>query len=604
MMMGPQQIRMTQIFWRKFTVQLTCTLALLGLIACGGGGGSPTDPSDFEVPASGGNIGGDGNIFEPNRLLDIQITLADQDYEVLLSEGRTLASTARECVPEFEYTEFEARVTIDGDTIEKVGVRKKGFLGSLSPTRPSIKLDFDEFIDGQTYQNRKRMTLNNNRQDTSNARQCITYDYFRKAGLAAPQCNFARVTINGVFQGIYTNVEPIKKPFLERVFGDKDGNLYEAQISDFGEFLSDKFEKKTNESENDRTDLSAVADILTLPDDSFSEQIGTVIDTDEFIRFWAMETLLGHWDSATGNANNFYIYQSPVDNRFHFIPWGADASFTGFHFLKPGSGPLYRNFSLASRFYQIPLYREQYLSTLTEYLETIWNEADFEAELNRIATLTGTEQQALETIQTFVFGQGSVGDTNYIRSQRSRLESAIAGLEPAETEYLLPDIQPNCAQPFSSNITANASSFSNVDSGTFNFTLASGRQVEANITFASTAVDSIALTQENITSPPVVSVLLIGVDASDNFTPYVLQVFIEEPQFVDGSHQLHGFATNLILFAVDDTQPLGVKTLALGDTGTITLTNLNYDSGQAIENTELTIGIDATVEFGLDSQPQ
>lgn len=36
-----------------------------------------------------------------------------------------------------------------------------------------------------------------------------------------------------------------------------------------------------------------------------------LVDVDEFIRFWAVETLLGAWDSATGNANNFHIYRDP-----------------------------------------------------------------------------------------------------------------------------------------------------------------------------------------------------------------------------------------------------------------------------------------------------
>ena len=79
-----------------------------------------------------------------------------------------------------------ATVTIDGDTMGNVNVRKKGFIGSLSPDLPSLKLDFNDLQEGRTYQNVSRMTLNNNRQDPSNVRQCLAYDRFRDIGIAAP----------------------------------------------------------------------------------------------------------------------------------------------------------------------------------------------------------------------------------------------------------------------------------------------------------------------------------------------------------------------------------------------------------------------------------
>ena len=570
--------------------------------ACGGGESSQTAPGDLIVGENivGENIGGDGDVFDKNRLLDIQITLSPADFEVLRNQGRTLASTARKCVPEYEYHEFEATVSVDGDTINKVMVRKKGFLGSLSPTRPSLKLDFDDIIEGQTYQHRKRMTLNNNRQDVSNARQCMAYDYFRKAGLVAPRCNFARVTVNGEFLGIYTHLEPIKKPFLQDNYGDNDGNLYEAQLTDFGEFLNEKFEKKTNETENDRSDLELVSDVLALPEAEFAQSIEAVIDVEEFIRFWAMETLLGHWDSASGNGNNFYIYRSPVDNLFHFIPWGADASFSGIHLFKPDSGPLYRNFRLASRLYAIDTYRQQYLDTLNEYLNTIWNEDEFEEELNRIATLTQTNQEDLSLIRHFVLGNGEVGDADYIQSQRERLAKAISGQEPVGVEHLLTDEQAVCDTPPTTQLQLNASSVNNVDTGDFYFTLPSGHLVNASITLASINVDSIVSSKQEMTNPAVMSLLIVGADVNDNYTPYVLQVFIEEPQFVGGGHQLHGFATNVLLFEVDNSLPLGIKTLALGEQGTITLSNININD----EQIDVEIAIDSVLEYGSESNKE
>lgn len=570
-------------------------LTLLCISACGGGNGNttPSEPSDFVVDATGENIGGDGDLFAKSRLIEVDITMPHNEFEILRAEGRSLASTDRECIPDFEYTEFTASVKIDNDNIDKVIIRKKGFLGSLSNSKPSLKLNFGKLLKGQTYQNMKRMTLNNNRQDPSNSRQCLAYDMFDKVGLVAPRCNLARVTVNGELLGIYSNVEPIKKPFLENRYLDDSGNLYEAQIADFGQYLISKFEKKTNEKENDRSDLQMLADAMALTGEEFISEVSQLVDVDEFIQYWAMETLLGHWDSATGNANNFYIYRSPTDGLFHFIPWGADASFSPVHLFKPESGPLYRNFNLAAKLFQIDSYRDQYYSVLAGYLEDYWNEEEIKTELERVADLSATEDSKFDSINDFVFGRGDESDMDFIPSQRSVLEKAIAGLSSAGAEQLLTDVAPDCSEPLITNLSANASSENGVDMGSFSFTLTSGQVVNASVGLASLSVDSIVIADQNFTSPSVKSVTLIGVDINDNFKPYVLQVLIESPSFIEGTHSLHGFATNVVLFEVDESQPLGVSTLALGATGTIVITNVG--SGDNAE--DINMDIDATLEY-------
>ncbi|OZG71843.1 cellulosomal protein [Hahella sp. CCB-MM4] len=560
------------------------------LAGCSGGSTTTTKPSDFEPPLEPINVGGDGDLYDPKRLIDVNITMAASDYAAMKKEGRTLASTARECVPDYEYTEFTATVTIDGDTMKNVVIRKKGFLGSLSPSRPSIKLDFDDLHDGRTYQNMSRMTLNNNRQDPSNARQCMAYDLFRKAGIASPHCNFARVKINGENLGIFSNVEPVKKPFLKEAFGNKGGNLYEAQLADFGTYLSQKFELKTNESENDRTDLQQVVDTLKLSDAQLIDALPQILDVDEFIRFWAMETLLGFWDSATGNANNFYIYHSTDDKLLHFIPWGADTAFTGAHVFKPDSGPMFRNLSLAARLYDIDTYREQYFSTLEDLLNNDWNEAALQEELSRIRLLTGTPEAAFESISNFISGKGSEGDDDYIASQRQKLNAALADSDATGTAHLLEDVEVDCSQqPKTTNLSGSITASKGTDTGTFTFTLPNGRTVISNIMYAGTKVDSIVYSLTDYTNPSVVGLLLIGVDISDFTKAYVIQLFIESSDYKPGTHSLQGLATNAILFEADDSAPLGVNTLAMGATGTINISSVG--SGSNVGDVKLSMNM-------------
>ncbi|MGM0768806.1 MAG: CotH kinase family protein [Pseudomonadota bacterium] len=576
---------------------IVLVLALLGA-GCGGGGSEASSASDFDAPTEPVNIGGDGDLYDPERVVRVDVTMDADEFRTLQAEGRTLASTDRECVPDYEYSEFKASVSIDGDAMKDVIVRKKGYMGSLSPSVPSLKLDFDDLWPGRTYQNMSRMTLNNNRQDPSNARQCLAYEQFRKAGIAAPECNYARVTVNGQDLGIFTNVEPIKKPFLARAFGDDEGNQYEAQTADFGTWLSRRFEKKTNEKENDRTDLQAITDALALPDKQMMEVLPQLLDVDEFIRFWAVETLLGSWDSATGNANNFHLYRDPGDGLFHFIPWGPDTAFRGEHPLKPLTGVFYRNFSLADRLFGMPEYRARYVAALEELLANQWDEADLLAQLQRIRELTGTSSAAVASLKAFVSGQGQPGDDDYRPSRRTAIEQALAEDNPSGTVYLLDDSEPDCSAPVTTALTGSIRAQNGTDTGAFRFTLPSGRAVVASLTFAAFEVDSLEYSVDRESRPAVINLLLIGVDASDDFKPYVVQLFIEASDYVPGTHKFHGFATNALLFEVDESLPGDVRTLALGAEGAITIARAG--SGASAGDVELTL--DATMEYGSGVQ--
>lgn len=578
---------------------LGMTSALVLVSGCGGGDSTKvSSASDFEAPREPVNVGGNGNLYDPQRLLEVNVRMDAGEYRQMKAEGRTLASTARECLADYEYTEFNARVTIDGEAMDDVVIRKKGYMGSLSPSVPSLKLDFNDLWEGRTYQNSTRLTLNNNRQDPSNARQCLAYEQFRQAGIAAPRCNLARVSVNGEELGIFTNVEPIKKPFLARVFGDDDGNLYEAQTADFGTWLSQRFEKKTNEKENDRTDLQAVTDALVLPDDQLMNVLPQLVDVDEFIRFWAVETLLGAWDSASGNANNFYLYRNPGDGLFHFIPWGADTAFRGEHPLKPGTGVLYRNFSLAERLYDLPAYRQQFEAELSDLLASQWDEDDLSQDIERIRQLTGTSEADLNSLSAFILGRGTPADDDYRPTRRMAIEQALAEATPAGTVYRLADTEPDCSAPVTTPLTGTVSALDGNDSGAFRFTLPGGRQVSANLYFAAFEVDSLVYSVDSESAPEVISLLLIGVDASNDFKPYVLQLFIEASDYLPGTHDLHGFATNALLFEVDESAPGGVRTLALGAEGSITLTRVG--TGANTGDVELTLN--ATLEYGPDVQ--
>ena len=581
---------------------ITSATTLIFCVACGSGSSTQTDDFDadeegreFIVPEVIGEVSDD--VFDSSRLIQVYMDMPDADFALLRSEGRTLNTALSECPStDFEYTDFKATVNVDGTQLENVAIRKKGYLGSISSSRPSIKLNFDTHVDGRTYKTMKRMTLNNDRQDPSHTHQCMAYDLYRAAGLVAPRCNLAHVVINGEDLGVYSQVESIKKPFLELNYDDKGGNLYEGQVADFGAHLNDKFELKTNKTENDRSDLTELSDILAMDDENMLANLPSKLAVDEFITYWAVETLIGHWDSATGNANNFYMYNDPTDGLFHFIPWGTDAAFTGVNVFKQDSGPLYRNLSIASRLYAIDETRQQYFDEINNLLTNHWNEADLLAKVDAIREVSGAPEEADDAMKVFIAGYEDLG----IRSQRTRLESAMNGLEPEQTEYLLEDVAQDCDEPaMTTNITASFESNTAGDRGSFTFSNAQGEVIVANMTWVSVlgGEDSLVYVLDNSTLPSVVNLTLIGSTAAKDL--YALQVFIESPSYTKGDYALHGIVTNMMLFNVFEDESIPIIFMGAGQSGTISLEL----TGDGSADSPIKGSIDATISI-LDISDQ
>ena len=391
--------------WQRGPLAMFGVLAWLATYAIG----CDAPPVDDEEPFDPSTYAdGSEPLFEPTRLLEVALTLEPDDWETLGREGRTLqAGSCAEIAngpQDYDYTYFPAELSIDGEDLETVGVRKKGYIGSLTVTTPSLKVDFDRFGGEPEQLGLGRLTLNNNKQDASKVRQCLTYELFRKAGVPAPRCNFARVTVNGDSLGTYSNVESIGRRFLRRHFADASGNLYEGQNgSDLLADTIDWFELKTNESQPDRGDLAALAKALTASDDDLLEALSPHLDVDRFLTYWAMEALTASWDSYSTLANNFWLYRDP-DSGFVFIPWGTDATLNESGLV---GGTRQQHVStdsiLSKRLYALPEVRDRYYERLRMLLDEVW---DVDAILGRIDELSDLLDDAdpagLDQIRSFV----------------------------------------------------------------------------------------------------------------------------------------------------------------------------------------------------------
>ena len=334
------------------------------------------------------------DIFPTDRIIDVQITVSQRDWDTIRYQSRDFVSALnekRQFGPlDHPYTYVEASVSIDGVVFPKVGLRKKGFIGSQSHTRPSLKIrlnhtDKESGIEGLT-----NLTLNNNKQDTSQVSQFMGYALFNAIGSPAPRCAYAKVTVNGKSLGIYSHVETMRKPFLKRAFGNDNGPHYEGTVVDFNEEWENSFEHKRGDDTLGREKIIALINVLA--DDKVTEEaIGELVDLESFYPFWATESLLGFWDGYSGNNNNYFIYLNPETDKFQFSPWGADSLFTNFSmdFRRNARAPtsVKTQGLIAYRLYQLETGRERYAKTMKKLLEIHWNEGELLAELDRIAAM-------------------------------------------------------------------------------------------------------------------------------------------------------------------------------------------------------------------------
>jgi len=387
-------------------------------------GDTPVETSDplhppFEV-----------DLFPDDHVLDVVLTMAPDDWLALRSSERDMVDLlGGDCLDgpfPSPFVEFDADLSVDGISRDHISVKKKGFIGSMDRTRPSLKLDLDDH-DGPTLDGLSKITLNNNRQDPSSIRSCMASAALAMVGVPAPRCALAHVTVNGEDLGVYSHVETMDVGVVPRLFGDADGDLYEGTLSDLHVGWYRTFEAKTDATDASLAPLLQIASALDLPDNQVVAGLDPVVDLPAFFTLWAAESLIGHWDGYSGNRNNFFVYV-PDDGRARFLPWGMDATFG-----KPdgaaeafgiGTSPVvFQDGRLAARLYAIPAQRTRYRDTVRALLSA-WDDAALVAKVEQLATLAAPFQTAPDEMV--------VAETAQIRSwtetRRAVVQTALDAL--------------------------------------------------------------------------------------------------------------------------------------------------------------------------------
>ncbi len=261
----------------------------------------------------------------------------------------------------FEFEYVKADIELDGESLAEIGLRFKGngsYMLSQSSRKRPLKVDFNRFQDGQRFHGMQQLNLHNNVMDPTHVRQALSYPVFQSAGIPSPRTAFADVslTIDGECDheplGLYTLVEEIDKAFLKRHYRTSKGMLLKPEGTQGLEHKGDDFQAyewftpKSKPTEEEAQRLIEITRLIEKADDQqFRQNIGALLDTDQFARFLAVNTLLSNMDSFLTQVHNYYVYLPPQSQKFEFLPWDMDLSLGAFPMA--GSAELLQDLSIS-----------------------------------------------------------------------------------------------------------------------------------------------------------------------------------------------------------------------------------------------------------------
>lgn len=324
-------------------------------------------------------------LFDTSSILSVNIQMDEADWNDMLENA-----TAE--------TYYQCNVEVNGTMFYQVGIRPKGntslsaIANDDTTDRYSFKLEFDHYVDGQTCFGLDKLILNNNYADATNLKEALIYDMYQYLGADASLYNYAKISLNGEYWGVYLALEGVEDSFQLRNYGTESGELYKPESmgmgggkseerpdgmpegtedgKDFGNGGPPDAPNQTDAAENaeqpggmDRN--SGGADLNYTDDDLDSYEtiwdgevtktnqadhervvkalkniaegndLETYMDIDNLLRYMAVHVFSVNEDSLSGTmAHNYYLYES--DGKLSLIPWDYNLALGGMGGGMPG----------------------------------------------------------------------------------------------------------------------------------------------------------------------------------------------------------------------------------------------------------------------------
>ena len=427
-------------------------------------------------------------LFNTDEIIEIDIRMDEDTIQQMLNNAMTE-----------EY--YVCDVVVNGTRINNVAIRPKGNTSlsaiAMDPDsdRYSFKLEFDQYVKGQTCFGLDKLILNNNYADATNMKEAVIYDMYQYIGANASLYNYAKVSFNGEYWGVYLALEAVEESFMLRNFGTRDGELYKPDTMEMGGSSksstttgnSSSSSKESADGANTRSERKARGRggsfqggggaNLNYTDDSLdsyqtiwdSALTGTsnsdrkrvvealknisegtdlekYLDVDNVLRYMAVHTFAVNMDSLSGSmSHNYYLYE--YDGQLNIFPWDYNLSFGGMSMGSSGSATDMVNDAIdtpfnGTKFFDALLANEEYLAKYHEYLKQLTDEyvngGRFEQVYNRIRSqidsLVETDPTAFYTYEEYKTAAELLKETVTLRAEsiRGQIDGTIPSTDTAQ----------------------------------------------------------------------------------------------------------------------------------------------------------------------------
>ena len=270
------------------------------------------------------------SLFDSSIVHDIEIDFDQGAYDAMIETYETTG----------EKDWIEATVTIDGTTIENVGVRLKGnssLFGLTSETSANPEdlpwlIRFDKFVDDQHYDGHGDLVIRSNSTETA-MNEAIALELLGLAGLATEEAIATSFTVNGGETELRLAIEHPDDVWEAENFDSDESALYKADSEgdysyrgDDPDDYDDVFDQKAGDD-----DLEPLIDFLEFinnsDDATFAAELGDRLDVGAFATYLAFQDLIDNFDDIDGRGNNSYLQYDYDTEQFTVVSWDLNLAF-------------------------------------------------------------------------------------------------------------------------------------------------------------------------------------------------------------------------------------------------------------------------------------
>ncbi|MEO1261215.1 MAG: CotH kinase family protein [Bacteroidota bacterium] len=280
------------------------------------------------------------DFYKTDKIQEIKITFKENNWQYVLDSLR------------FNGDGYQsAKVNINGQVFEGAGVQFRGtksFRVGANRNPMNIRLnhtDEHQNLDGYT-----TVKLSSALRDPSMVREVLGYEIARNY-MPAPWANYAKVTVNGEYYGLFVNIESVQDPaFRKRYFDGASNAFFKAnevlknedvdgcKNNIYGSLQYDEAEKCYMNnfrkfSKHGTGELLQMVKVLNQAPD----KIGSMLNVDVTLWMHAFNNVLVNLSSYSGNRSvNYYLYK---DNKNQFTPiiWDMNLAFGSYKNIGNGS---------------------------------------------------------------------------------------------------------------------------------------------------------------------------------------------------------------------------------------------------------------------------